>query len=175
MAATYKQFLASPGSGALAENASLHYVPTTTSFSGPAEIIKHLNSLQKQVKKKKEDVINIIEGQGAAVFETDTGLEFITSGGTYLPGLDDNFLTDRVAYLPIVRTYSSHCSSDNAPLFHSLLTRLNDRHTSYPSTVMEKLTRSDFNGTRVLSSSSSRLLEDLAATGPSRTTGSSLS
>ncbi|CAH0049838.1 unnamed protein product [Clonostachys solani] len=101
MAAAYKQFLAAPSSSLLADSASLHYIPTTTTFSGAAEIIKHLNSVQKQLKIKKQDILTVIEGESAAVIEVDTTLEFITSGGAYLPGLDDNFLTDRVAYLPI--------------------------------------------------------------------------
>jgi hypothetical protein len=102
MAATYKQFLASPSSALLADNASLHYVTTLTSFVGATEIIKHLNNLQKQVKKKKEDVFNVIDGQNVIAVEADTHIEFITSGGVYLPGLDDNFLSDREAFLPIV-------------------------------------------------------------------------
>lgn len=103
MAAIYKQFLVSPNSSLLADRASLHYVTTTTTFTGPTEIIKHLNSLQKQVKKKKEDLLSVIEGHAAIAVEVDTALEFQTSGGVYLPGLDDNFLSDRIAYLPIVR------------------------------------------------------------------------
>jgi hypothetical protein len=103
MAQAYKQFLAAPSSSLLADKATLHYVTTTTSIAGATEIIKHLNILQKQVKKKKEDVINIVDGRGVIVVEVDTTLEFQTSGGAYLPGLDDNFLSDRVAYLSIVR------------------------------------------------------------------------
>lgn len=106
MAATYKQFLAAPSSSLLADKASLHYVTTTTSFHGPTDIIKHLNALQKQVKKKHEDVLSLVDGQTAIAVEVDTLLEFQTSGGIYLPGLDDNFLTDREANLAIVR--SSH-------------------------------------------------------------------
>jgi len=100
-AATYKQFLASPSSSLLADKATLHYIPTTTTFSGATEIIKHLNSLQKQVKKKKEEILNVVDGGSLIAVETDTGLEFQTSGGAYLPGLDDNFVTDRVAYLRV--------------------------------------------------------------------------
>ncbi|RFU79217.1 ntf2 [Trichoderma arundinaceum] len=102
MAATYKQFLASPSSSLLAEKASLHYVTTLTSFVGATEIIKHLNSLQKQIKKKKEEVLNLVDGQNVIAVEVDTAIEFVTSGGVYLPGLDDNFLSDRTAYLPIM-------------------------------------------------------------------------
>lgn len=102
MAATYKQFLAAPSSSLLADTAALHYVTTTTTFSGPTQIIKHLNALQKQVTKKKEDILDIIDGGNVVVLEADTGLGFETGGGPYLPGLDDNFLSTRVAYLAIV-------------------------------------------------------------------------
>ncbi|KAM0343824.1 hypothetical protein ACHAPU_008093 [Fusarium lateritium] len=101
MAATYKQFLAAPSSSMLADTAALHYVTTTTTFAGPTQIMKHLTGLQKQVSKKKEEVFNIVDGQNVIVLETDTGLGFKTSGGPYLPGLDDNFLSARDVYLPI--------------------------------------------------------------------------
>ncbi|CAM1506823.1 Fc.00g064640.m01.CDS01 [Cosmosporella sp. VM-42] len=101
MAATYKQFLVAPNSSLLADTAALHYVTTTTSFSGPTQIIKHLNALQKQITKKKEDILNTIDGGNVIVLEVDTGLGFQTGGSAYLPGLDDNFLSGRVAYLPI--------------------------------------------------------------------------
>lgn len=107
MAATYKQFLAAPTSSLLADTASLHYVTTTTTFAGATQIIKHLNGLQKQVTKKKEDILNIVDGGNVIVVEVDTGLGFETSGGPYLPGLDDNFLSSRVAYVPIVRFATS--------------------------------------------------------------------
>jgi len=103
----YKQFLAAPNSSALAANASLHYITTTTSFASPTEIIKHLGAVRNQLKKKKEAVLSAIEGQHALAVEIDTTLEFVSGGGAYLPGLDDNFLADRTVYLPIV----SHCPS----------------------------------------------------------------
>ncbi|ODA83967.1 hypothetical protein RJ55_02485 [Drechmeria coniospora] len=105
-AATYKQFLASPSTSLLADKATLHYVTTTTTVSGATDIIKHLNSLQKQVIKKKQDILNVIDGGNVVAFELHTALEFQTSGGAYLPGLDDNFLSDRVAYLPILHIVS---------------------------------------------------------------------
>lgn len=103
MASTYKQFLASPSSSLLAEKASLHYITTTTSVSGATEIIKHLNTLRKQVRIKKQEVLSVVDGQTSIAAEIETVLEFQTSGGAYLPGLDDNFLTDRIANLAIVR------------------------------------------------------------------------
>lgn len=101
--AAYKQFLAAPNSSSLASNASLHYVTTTTSFNGATEIIKHVSSLRNQVRKKKEEFLDVVEGQNALVVQVDTTLVFQTSGGAYLPALDDNFLSDREVYLPIVR------------------------------------------------------------------------
>ncbi|KAK7415652.1 hypothetical protein QQZ08_012278 [Neonectria magnoliae] len=106
MAATYKQFLVAPNSALLADTASLHYVTTITTFAGPTQIIKHLNGLQKQITKQKEDILNVVDGQNAIVVEVDTGLAFQTGGGPYLPGVDDNFLTSRVAYFPITHFVS---------------------------------------------------------------------
>ncbi|KAK3383137.1 hypothetical protein B0T24DRAFT_36009 [Lasiosphaeria ovina] len=97
--AAYKRFLAAPSSSALASNASLHYITTTASFSGATEIIKHVSSSQKQIKKKKENVLFAIEDTHAVAVEVDTTLEFVSGGGAYLPGLDDNFVADRTVYL----------------------------------------------------------------------------
>lgn len=102
--AAYKQFLAAPNSSFLASNASLHYVTTTTSFNGATEIIKHLGTLRNQVRKKKEEFLDVVEGQNTLIVQVDTALVFQTSGGVYLPALDDNFLSDREVFFPIVRT-----------------------------------------------------------------------
>lgn len=100
--AVYKQFLAAPNTSMLADDASLHYITSTTSFRGATDILKHLSSVRKQVDKKKEDLLHVVEGQNAIAAEVDAVFEFLTSGGPYLPGLDDNFLADRTVYLPIV-------------------------------------------------------------------------
>jgi hypothetical protein len=102
MASVYKQFINAPNSSLLADDATLHYVTTTTTFTGATDIIKHLNTLQKQVKKKQQDVINTVEDQSSAVLEVDNIFEFVTSGGVYLPGLDDNFVADRTVYFQSV-------------------------------------------------------------------------
>ncbi|RCI15560.1 hypothetical protein L249_3490 [Ophiocordyceps polyrhachis-furcata BCC 54312] len=101
-AATYKQFLAAPSTSLLADQATLHYVTTTTTFTGATDIVKHLSALQRQVQKKKQAVLSTIDGGHVVALEVDTDLEFLTSGGVYLPGLDDNFLSDRTASLPIM-------------------------------------------------------------------------
>ncbi|KAH8889566.1 hypothetical protein GQ53DRAFT_219076 [Thozetella sp. PMI_491] len=100
--AAYKQFLAAPNSSALAADASLHYITSTTTFSGATEIIKHLATLRNQVKKKKEDALNVVEGANSIAVEIEASFEFLTGGGPYLPGLDDNFLTDRTVSLAII-------------------------------------------------------------------------
>jgi hypothetical protein len=105
--AAYKQFLAAPSSSALAENASLHYVTTTSSFAGATEIIKHLASVRNKIKKQKEDALFAVEDQHALAIELDTTLEFVSSGGPYLPGLDDNFLADRTVHLAVVRRHQA--------------------------------------------------------------------
>lgn len=100
--AAYKRFLAAPYSSALADDASLHYITTTSSFTGATDIIKHLATLRNRIKTKKEDALFAIESRNALALEVETVLEFVSSGGPYLPGLDDNFLADRTVYLPIV-------------------------------------------------------------------------
>ncbi|KAI1758915.1 hypothetical protein GGR53DRAFT_192804 [Hypoxylon sp. FL1150] len=102
LVAVYKQFLAAPNPSQLSPEAALHYITTTTSFRGRNEVMKHLSGLVKQLKKKNEDFLSVIEGQNAIAVEVDTVLEFLSAGGPYLPGLDDNFLTDRTVYLPIM-------------------------------------------------------------------------
>ncbi|KAI1327554.1 hypothetical protein F5Y16DRAFT_193635 [Xylariaceae sp. FL0255] len=101
LAAAYNRFLASPDVSHLAENVILNYITTTTLFRGPNDILQHLNTLPKQVNKKKEKVLAEVHADNAIVLEIETGLEFQTSGACYLPGLDDNFLADRTVFFPI--------------------------------------------------------------------------
>lgn len=102
LSAIYERFIASPNPLSLAENASLHYVPTLKSFSEQGPIIKHLESQNKDVVKiKSAKIINTIEGANAIAVEVDTTLEFISGGGAYLPGLE-NFIVDKIATVPMV-------------------------------------------------------------------------
>ncbi|KAK3356196.1 hypothetical protein B0H65DRAFT_439348 [Neurospora tetraspora] len=91
----YKRFLGSPSAAALSDDASLHYITTTTSVAGASNITKHLSTVASQVKKEKENVLYAIEGQDALALEVNTSLEFLIDGGPYLPGLDDNYVADR--------------------------------------------------------------------------------
>ncbi|KAI0391147.1 hypothetical protein F5Y17DRAFT_22605 [Xylariaceae sp. FL0594] len=102
LAAAYQQFLAAPDASHLADDATLNYITTTTTFKGVSDILQHLKTLRRQVSKKKEDVISVVEGSSAIAAEFATSLEFVTSGASYLPALDDNFLADRTVSLPIM-------------------------------------------------------------------------
>ncbi|KAI4807111.1 hypothetical protein E4T44_11191, partial [Aureobasidium sp. EXF-8845] len=102
MADTYLSFLRSPSESALASNAALHYITTTTSIHESAAIIKHFQAQDKVVKKKSENVLSSFGTSDGAVVETDTTFEFIRGGGAILPQMDDNMLADSVASLPMV-------------------------------------------------------------------------
>ncbi|KAK2624446.1 hypothetical protein QTJ16_006396 [Diplocarpon rosae] len=104
--ATYKQFLAAPKESALASNASLHYITTLVTLNGPAAIIKHINVQSHDLKKKEEKILDVIEATNALAMEVSTTIEFVAGGGSYLPGLDDNFLADRVVTIPILHMVS---------------------------------------------------------------------
>ncbi|KAI8947104.1 hypothetical protein F4801DRAFT_24831 [Xylaria longipes] len=110
LAAAYQQFLAAPNASHLAENATLNYITTTTTFRGASDILQHLNTLRQQINKKKEIVLSLIHGENAIATEIETGLEFLTSGASYLPSVDDNFLADRTVYIPIIHivAFDSH-------------------------------------------------------------------
>jgi hypothetical protein len=101
----YTKFLAAPSPAALASDptTSLHYIPTLTSIHEAQAIAKHLNTQVRQLKKREEKVLSAIENQNGLVLEVETTLELLTGGGAYLPGLDDNFLADKVLTFPIVR------------------------------------------------------------------------
>jgi hypothetical protein len=100
--AIYERFLASPNPLSLSENVSLNYIPTLRTFTQSGPVIRHLESQSKsEVRKKAEKVIAAVEGQNSLSLDVETTLEFISSGGAYLPGLE-NFVTDRVVTFPSV-------------------------------------------------------------------------
>lgn len=109
--AVYEQFLAAPNPDHLANDASLHYVTTLTSYNTSAEIIKHLKSQTKLLKKKGENFLDAVEAPNALAVEVETTIEFVNGGGAYLPGLDDNFTADRTVTFPVVGFYHSLLSA----------------------------------------------------------------
>ncbi|KAI9698327.1 MAG: hypothetical protein M1820_007489 [Bogoriella megaspora] len=98
----YQQFLSSPSTGALSDKASLIYVPSLTTIAEPTAILKHLSTQAKLLTKKNESVLSAIESDNGLCLDVETTIEFLAGGGTYLPGLDDNFLTDRVVTFPMI-------------------------------------------------------------------------
>ena len=98
----YKQFLAAPNSSFLANDASIHYITTLVTVNGSSEVIKHLTSQSYELKKNEQTFLDVVEGTNALAVEVHTTLEFLSGGGSYLPGLDDNFLADRIVTFPIV-------------------------------------------------------------------------
>ncbi|KAK2794649.1 hypothetical protein FQN50_009888 [Emmonsiellopsis sp. PD_5] len=100
--AIYEKFLAEPSAAALAADAALHYITTTTSFTHPEPILKHLSSQSRAVRKNAQHILHAVEGPRSLCLDVDTTLEFVAAGGAYLLALDDNFLVDRVVTLPIV-------------------------------------------------------------------------
>ncbi|KAF2635295.1 hypothetical protein P280DRAFT_553820 [Massarina eburnea CBS 473.64] len=98
----YKAFLAAPSPTALADSASLHYVTTLTSLNDAAAIMKHFTVLERILKTKEQKVIGVVDGGDALALDVETTIEFVNGGGAYLPGMDDNFLADRIATFPVL-------------------------------------------------------------------------
>jgi hypothetical protein len=110
LSAKYQAFLARPSADALADNASLHYITTLVTINTATAIIKHFTVQEKLLKKKGDKVLNVIESSNGLSLEIDTTIEFVAGGGAYLPGLDDNFVADRIVSFPMVRRSSGGCS-----------------------------------------------------------------
>ena len=101
--AVYERFLASPNPLNFSETASLHYVPTLTSYTQSGSIIRHLENQNKNVVKvKSQKVISAVEGPSSIALEVDTTMEFLSGGGAYLPNLDSFVVVDKIVTLPIV-------------------------------------------------------------------------
>lgn len=101
--AVYQSFLSNPAASSMNDEALLNYITTLTTISSSAAVVKHFATLQKVLKKKEEKVLSAIESDNALCLEIETTVEFLTGGGAYLPGVEENFLADRVVVFPIVR------------------------------------------------------------------------
>jgi len=105
----YQRFLADhrQSTSLLAADASLIYIPTTTKVEGRDAVLNHLTKQKNIVKTKAQDILGVIEGSDSLCLDVEATLEFDAGGGAYLPQLDDNFLTDRVATFPTVSCHAS--------------------------------------------------------------------
>ncbi|KAL9100229.1 MAG: hypothetical protein Q9163_004368 [Psora crenata] len=102
LSGAYKAYLNNPTTQGLSDNASLHYVPTLTTISTSTAIAKHNAAHMKILRKKEQKFLGCVEGKDAICADIETTLEFLSGGGAYLPGLDDNFVSDRTATFPMV-------------------------------------------------------------------------
>lgn len=100
--AVYQSYLSNPTANVLSDNASLSYINTLTTIKTASAIVKHHAAHQKVLNKKEEKILSCIETDNALCLDIETTLEFLAGGGAYLPGLDDNFLADRVVTFPMV-------------------------------------------------------------------------
>ncbi|RPB17495.1 hypothetical protein P167DRAFT_569247 [Morchella conica CCBAS932] len=98
----YTRFLASPDSKALFESPSMHFITTLITINSAEDILKYLTREPTFLKKRIEKPLSAIENSDSLVLEMETEMEFISSGGNYLPALDDNFLADQVVMVPII-------------------------------------------------------------------------
>jgi len=98
----YLRFLESPTTGHLADDASLNYITTTTVIREPAAILKHIAAQNRQVIKKEQKVLNVIESGNSSCIETVTTVQFRMGGGTYLPGMDANLIDEREVTFPLI-------------------------------------------------------------------------
>jgi hypothetical protein len=157
MADTYLSFLRSPSESALASDAALHYITTTTSIHDSAAIIKHYQAQEKVLKKKSENVLGSNGSSDGAVVETETTFEFMRGGGAILPQMDDNMLADSIATLPMVST-GLHTVK--------LLSLTHIRYTSFNTTLKARSARSDSTGIKQPYSDRLKPLARVVATGP---------
>ncbi|KAI9756148.1 MAG: hypothetical protein M4579_003961 [Chaenotheca gracillima] len=100
LAALYQSFLAAPATAPLAEDATLEYITTLITIADAAKIVRHVTS--RDLKKQNEKIVDVVEGQSALFVQVETTIEFVSSGGAYLPGMDDNFLTDHTVTFPVM-------------------------------------------------------------------------
>lgn len=107
----YLRFLASPSAKALSPNSSMHFITTLITVNSAESITKYLSRESTQLKKRIEKPISAIENGDSLVVEMETEMEFLSSGGNYLPALDDNFLADQVVMVPIV-SFHLHVSPE---------------------------------------------------------------
>lgn len=151
--AIYQSFLANPNVSALSSDASLNYITTLIAINSATSILKHIAAHHHVLKKKEENVLSVVESENSICLDVETTLEFVTGGGAYLPGLDDNFLADRVVTFPMVLLLIAYT--------HLFLLRISYLSRSISSTLtpQRKFKQSVFTGIKGLYSSLLTLLD----------------
>lgn len=112
-AKTYEKFLSAPKEEYLSPEASLAYITTALTYKGAASVVKQLKKQEVDFSRRDDKQLNVVEAGSTLVVETETTIEFQENGGAFLPGIDDNFVSERTVVFPIVRipilTSPSHC------------------------------------------------------------------
>ncbi|KAF3919560.1 hypothetical protein ABW20_dc0102583 [Dactylellina cionopaga] len=99
----YSQFLVDPKKDVLHAQAGLHYISSTAnSIQSNSAIISHFTKESFLYNKKEQKVLSAVESGNAVVLEVSVVIEFTNGAGIWLPGLDDNFITDQTVILPVV-------------------------------------------------------------------------
>ena len=101
----YEAYLNNPAGSAssLSDDASLNYISTLTTINGASAIVKHNAAHERVLKKKDQKILDHVLGSHGLTVDVETTIEFSSGGGAYLPGMDDNFVSDRIVIFPMVR------------------------------------------------------------------------
>ncbi|KAK9365009.1 hypothetical protein V1509DRAFT_655822 [Lipomyces kononenkoae] len=99
----YLAFLKSPRADQLLPNARVTYVTSAQVYSG-AEAILSNAILNARHVKKSEKIISTHVASDSIVFETVTTIEFVNGTGSYVTGLDKNFVVDNTVILPVIHS-----------------------------------------------------------------------
>ncbi|KAK9467906.1 hypothetical protein V1512DRAFT_260333 [Lipomyces arxii] len=102
--ARYKAFLLTPKADHLVESdANLTYITSCQSFKGTEAILSNTILNSRHVKKFDKFISEHIAAD-SIVFEIISTIEFVNGTGSYVPGLDKNFVVDHTVILPIIHS-----------------------------------------------------------------------
>ena len=113
----YAKFLAAPSAEVFSSTPSLHYVTTLTTLNSTEAIMKYMKRESTILKKRVQKILSAVETSDRLVLEVETEIEFIKSGGNYLPAMDDNFVSDHIVGFPVVSHPCFLSLGTLAPLF----------------------------------------------------------
>ncbi|KAK9388345.1 hypothetical protein V1515DRAFT_598583 [Lipomyces mesembrius] len=99
----YVTFLNSPQGTHLLPNARVTYVTSSQVFDGPEAILSNAILNARHVKKS-EKIISTHIASDSIVLETVTTIEFVNGTGSYVTGLDKNFVVDNTVILPVIHS-----------------------------------------------------------------------
>ncbi|KAK9470271.1 uncharacterized protein V1510DRAFT_423598 [Dipodascopsis tothii] len=102
-ASIYEQFRSAPASAPVADDVRLTYVTSNVVLNGMDAILRSHTAATRQVKRT-DRVISTHVAADSLVLETATTLEFVSGCGPWVHTLDDNFVNDNTALVPMIHT-----------------------------------------------------------------------